>query len=68
MKKIGGTTVEWGDNGGAANPAAPELLRMQMEKLTNRRKKAMKKTDKEDAVRYHILLLFLAPKLILNYN
>ena len=48
--KQGGTTVDWGDNGGASNPAAPELLRMQMEKLTKRRKKKMKKTDDEDAV------------------
>ena len=48
--KQGGTTVDWGDNGGASNPAAPELLRMQMEKLTKRRKKKMKKTDEEDAV------------------
>ena len=44
----GNTTVDWGDNGGASNPAAPELLRMQMEKLTKRRRKAMKKEDAED--------------------
>jgi Ca2+-binding EF-hand superfamily protein len=46
----GGTRVQWGDNGGAANPAAPELLRMQMEKIAKKRKKIMAKQDKEDAV------------------
>ena len=40
--------MQWGDNG--ANPAAPELLRMQMAKLTRKRTRAMDRTDQEDAV------------------
>eukprot|EP00946_MAST-07B_sp_MAST-7B-sp1_P005039 g5039.t1 len=48
--KKGGTRVQWGDNGGAANAAAPELLRMQMEKIAKKRRKKMVKDDKEDAV------------------